>query len=70
MVKEYLIGYEVEPLQALNTGGTAYVLTFVRVNFWGRKRIVKSQYIIPDYLDTASFLKCWDWLISTKTVLK
>jgi len=69
--KTYLISYAPNDTPALNRDGDAYTLTFIKINFWGRRKTVKALHIIPKDETRQDFIDYWDELIIfAKTVLK
>lgn len=57
--------------QALNSNGTVFLLTCLKISWWGlSKKIVVIKYEIPDRCSCAPYFERWDELIKTQKPLR
>ena len=67
----YLLSYEPEMFQALNSFGTTYILKCLKISWWGlRKRKFEIKYEIPWNANSKAFWDKWDDLIINKKSFK
>lgn len=66
MKKTYLLSYECQQFQALNTGGITYELRFEVVWFGLFSRPQRGPYLIPHSESSGYYRQVWDALINQK----